>query len=108
MIIPMALIREGDLDIHGDQTVTQRVTGTLTVHPGSSLVLMGTAEGGVIVLGGGLAWIAGITHGLFIAAGGRAVLRGSCIGPATNDGGELSIEADGGIVTGDAIRKVAS
>jgi hypothetical protein len=94
----MTLVREGDLDIHGDQTVTQRVTGTVTVRSGSSLVLMGTAEGGVIVLGGGYARIAGTTHGLFVAAGGHAVLTGTCDGPATNDGGELLIE---GVLTGE-------
>src|SRR5580698_6664252 len=100
MILAMTLVREGDLDIAGDHTVTGRVTGSLTVHPGSSLVLMGTAEGGVVVRGGGFARIAGTTHGLFVATGGHAVLTGTCVGSATNDGGELTIE---GVVTGDLI-----
>lgn len=89
---------DGDLDINGDQTVTRRVTGSITVHPGSSLVLMASAEGGVIVCGGGYARIAGTTNGLFVSAGGHVVLTGTCIGSATNDGGQLSID---GTVTGD-------
>jgi hypothetical protein len=89
-----------DIDISGDHTVTQRVTGRVTVDPGSCLVLVGVAEGGVIVRGGGFARIAGSTHGLFVATGGHAVLTGSCVGSATNDGGELTIE---GVVTGEVV-----
>jgi hypothetical protein len=93
-------VREGDVEIVGDQTVTQRVTGTIRVHPASSLVLMGVAEGGVVVRGGGFARVAGTTNGLFVAVGGHAVLTGRCDGSMTNDGGELTIQ---GVVTGDVI-----
>ena len=93
----MSLLREGDLDINGDHTVTQRVTGSITVHPASSCVLMGVAEGGVVIRGGGFARISGTTYGLFVATGGHAVLTGTCVGSATNDGGELTVE---GVITG--------
>jgi hypothetical protein len=100
MILTMSMVREGDLEISGDHTVTQRVTGSITVNPGSSLVLMGVAEGGVVVRGGGLARIAGTTNGLFVAIGGHAVLTGTCVGSVTNDGGDLTID---GVVTCDLI-----
>jgi hypothetical protein len=101
----MKRVYDGDLEINGDLTVNQRVTGRITVHPGRSVVLMGIAEGGVVVAGGGLARIAGTTHGLFVGVGGHAVLSGTCLGSATNDGGELTIE---GVVTGDVIQHAGS
>jgi hypothetical protein len=88
----MALTYDGDLDIHSDITITQVVTGSITVRSGGVLVLMGKAEGGVVVCGGGFARISGRTRGLFVAVGGIAVLTGTCEGPATNDGGDLTIE----------------
>lgn len=96
----MNLALEGDLDISGERTVTQRVTGVITVHRGGCLILMGVAEGGIVVRGGGFAHIAGTTNGLLVAAGGYAVLTGTCLGSATNDGGELTVK---GTVTGDLI-----
>jgi hypothetical protein len=93
----MALTHDGDLDIHSDITVTRAVTGSIKVRAGGVLVLMGIAEGGVVVCGRGFARISGTTGGLFVAVGGQAVLTGTCRGSATNDGGLLIIE---GVVTG--------
>jgi hypothetical protein len=94
----MTLMRDGDVDISTDVTVTGRVSGSIVVHPGGCLVLMGEAGGGVIVRGGGFARIPGRTRGLFVGAGGHAVLTGNCQGSVTNDGGELSVD---GVVTGE-------
>lgn len=96
----MPFVHQGDVNIGSDVTVTKCVTGSIVVHPGGALVLMGTAEGGVIVRGGGFARIVGTTHGLFVATGGHAVLVGTCLGSVTNDGGDLSIS---GLVTGTLI-----
>jgi hypothetical protein len=87
---------DGDLDVDQELSVTGTVTGSIRVHAGGVLVLLGLAQGGVVVAGGGFARIAGITNGLFVAAGGHVVLTGTCQGSATNDGGELVIE---GVVT---------
>jgi hypothetical protein len=87
---------EGDLDVDQELSVTGTVTGSIRVHAGGVLVLLGLAAGGVVVAGGGFAWISGTTNGLFVAAGGHVVLTGTCNGSATNDGGELVIE---GVVT---------
>jgi hypothetical protein len=88
---------DGDLDVDQELSVTGTVTGSVRVHAGGVLVLLGLAAGGVVVTGGGFARIAGATNGLFVGAGGHAVLTGTCNGSATNDGGELVIE---GLVTG--------
>ena len=91
---------DGDLDVDHELSVTGTVTGSIRVHAGGVLVLLGIAAGGVVVAAGGFARISGITNGLFVAAGGHVVLTGTCNGPATNDGGELVIE---GVVTGDVV-----
>jgi hypothetical protein len=62
---------DGDLDVDQELSVTGTVTGSIRVHAGGVLVLLGLAQGGV-------------------------VLTGTCQGSATNDGGELVIE---GVVT---------
>jgi hypothetical protein len=105
IIDAVTLVHDGDVDITGDQTITQRVTGCVTVHPGCSLVLMGVAQDGIIVRGGGYARIAGTTNGLFVATGGHAVLNGTCIGSAINDGGQLTVE---GTITGELITNAGS
>lgn len=94
---PMALPAAGDVELYSDMTLTRSVAETISVHAGGALVLLGVAEGGVVVTGGGFARIPGKTSGLFVAAGGHAVLTGICEGDAVNDGGELVIE---GTVTG--------
>lgn len=86
-------------------TVGGCVAATITVHPGGSLILMGVAEGGVVVPGGGHARIAGTTKSRFVATGGQAVLTGTCVGSATDDGGELTIE---GVVTRDVIERAGT
>jgi hypothetical protein len=91
---------EGDLDIHGEVTITGTVKGAITVHRAAVLLLSGVAEGGVVVGGGGFARIAGTTNGLFVAVAGQAILTGTCQGTATNDGGQLAIE---GTVTGHVV-----
>ncbi len=83
---------DGDLDVDHELSVTGTVTGSVRVHSGGVLVLLGLASGGVVVAGGGFARISGVTNGLFVAAGGHLVLTGTCHGSATNDGGELVIE----------------
>lgn len=80
-----------DLEITAERTVTG-VAGRICVTAGGVLVLMGTAQAGVIVAHGGYARIAGHTEGLFVAVGGEAVLTGTCHGAVVNDGGRLRIE----------------
>lgn len=80
-----------DLEITAERTVTG-VAGRICVTVGGALVLMGTAQAGVIVMQGGYARIAGHTEGLFVAVGGDAVLTGTCHGAVVNDGGRLRIE----------------
>lgn len=91
---------DGNVDIYGDMTITKKLSGPIIVHAGGALVLLGIADGGITVTGGGFARIVGTTEGLFVAAGGHAVLTGTCRGNATNDGGELTIE---GVVTGSLV-----
>ncbi len=106
----MPLIRSGHIDISSDITIAQNVAGSIVVHPGGLLVLMGVCQGGVIVRGGGYARIVGTTRGLFVAAGGHAVLTGTCTGSVTNDGGDLFISGavTGALVTHAGTTQVAS
>jgi len=92
----MATYQPGELHVVSDITIKDAVPGPIVVHPGAALVLMGTADGGVVVLGGGYARIAGTVGDLFVATGGTAVVSpsGVCSGSVTNDGGTLSIEGE--------------
>ena len=58
-----------DVDVDSEITITGRVKGSITVRRGAVLVLLGVAEGGLVVTGGGFAQIAGTTNGLFAAVG---------------------------------------
>jgi hypothetical protein len=86
--------RDSDLHVSKELSVTGTVTGSIIVHSGGALVLLGHASGGVTVRGGGFARIYGTTNGLLVATGGHAVLAGTCWGTVTNDGGELLVLED--------------
>ena len=103
----MASCQPAEVHVVSDMTLKDAVAGTVVVHPGAALVLMGSADGGVVVLGGGYARIAGRVRDLFVAAGGTAVLSASgiCSGSVTNDGGTVSIQ---GSVEGEVVSLAGS
>jgi hypothetical protein len=78
----------------GQVTVTDTVAGRIHVGLDGTLVLVGEAEGGVVVTNGGDARITGRSEGLFVAVGGHATVTrtGVCQGVTVNDGGYLRIE----------------
>jgi len=55
---------DGDLDIHSEITITGTVKGSIMVHRGGVLVLLGVAEGGVVVAGGHPISVIGSPHRL--------------------------------------------
>lgn len=87
----MTITHHGDLDIYSEMTVSCTVSGRIIVHPNGILVLMGRAEGGVVVGNRGFARIPGTTANLFVQAGGHAVLTGTCEGDAICEGGVLTV-----------------
>lgn len=78
--------------ISGEMTIVGTVGGRIHVPSGAVLHLVGIAEGGVLVTGGGYAHISGTTRTLTVTVGGRATLTGTCHGPLVNDGGDVIIE----------------
>jgi hypothetical protein len=84
-------VRQRDLEVVGHVTVNEIVEGAIVVHSGGVLTLKGVAKGGVTVLRGGLARIAGRTCGLFVAPGGDATVTGTCEGSVITNGGDLVI-----------------
>lgn len=93
-----------DIEVERDLTVKGTV-GSIRVHPGAALVLMGMAEREVVVASGGYARIAGTAHGIRVARGGHLVLVGTCMGDLVNAGGRVELQ---GRVTGRIIDEAPS
>lgn len=80
----------GNVDVVGETVVTGTV-GRVHVATSELLILLGVAQGGVVVSHGGHARVVGRCEGLFVAVGGYAELTGTCHGAAVNDGGCLHL-----------------
>lgn len=65
--------------------------GDVRVTSGGKLTLIGAIAGTLTVGSGGYAHIIGLVHGLIIEPGGRAKLRGTCMGDADNQGSDLEV-----------------
>lgn len=79
-----------DIEVDRERTIKGTV-GSIVVRAGGCLVLMGTAEGGVVVEGGGYARIAGTARRVRVAAGGHVVLVGTCLGDLVDEGGRVEL-----------------